>query len=84
MNPENYDEIYVHANDLHQCVTWYVKFKELGILKVLLGQGPINSKFSFLKSLQEREERIFEYNLLHSMMVYGKKVFLKRLLSAVM
>ena len=45
----------------------------------MLGQGLINSKIHFLKSLWGVEERIFEYKLFNSMMVNGKKMLLKKL-----
>ena len=55
-------------------VRW-LKPKELGTLKIMLGWGLINSRIRFLKSLSEGEQRIFESKLFHSMMLDGKKVF---------
>ena len=46
----------------------------------MLGWGLINSRIRFLKSLSEGEQRIFESKLFHSMMLDGKKVFLRLVL----
>ena len=54
-----------------------LNLKELGTLKTLLGWGLINSRIRFLKSLLEGEQRIFESNLFHFMMVDGKKSVFK-------
>ena len=50
----------------------------------MFGGHLTNSKIRFLKSLQDGEVRILESNLFYSMMVDGKKVFLKKLWLALM
>ena len=55
----------------------WVEPKELGKLKLLLGRDLLNSKNHFLKSLSEEEERLFESNLFHYIIMINKKSVFK-------
>ena len=55
----------------------WVEPKEFGKLKLLLGRDLLNSKNHFLKSLSEEEERLFESNLFHYIIMINKKSVFK-------
>ena len=55
----------------------WVEPKELGKLKLLLGRDLLNSKNHSFKSLSEEEERLFESNLFHYIIMINKKSVFK-------
>ena len=88
MSLKNYDEIYFHVGDSSKLMTQanapsiqIVKPTELVMLKLLLGPGLVNSNIRFLNTRSEGKLRIFRSNLLDSIVVEGKYLFLKMLLT---